>query len=62
VCVCVCVCVCVLYRNQALGVAAFVGRLGGMLAPFMTDLVSTEEIFMVTVTRNARGQPYKRCS
>ncbi|KAK7503596.1 hypothetical protein BaRGS_00005135 [Batillaria attramentaria] len=24
-------------RNQALGVASFVGRLGGMLAPFMTD-------------------------
>ncbi|KAK7100198.1 organic cation transporter protein-like [Littorina saxatilis] len=25
-------------RNQALGVASFAGRLGGMLAPFMTDL------------------------
>ena len=38
--VCVRVCVCVLYRNQALGVASFAGRLGGMLAPFMTELVS----------------------
>jgi hypothetical protein len=32
----------IICRNQALGVASFAGRLGGMIAPFMSDMVILE--------------------